>query len=92
MPTRSLKPRPSYSLTSHPSPLTTKFNNNEKKNKRNRHFVWTVAKGVAHKRSVGIGELLPEGVVVSSGLAEGDEVIVEGAQKVSEGMRIEIKN
>lgn len=59
---------------------------------RNRHFVWTVAKGVAHKRSVGIGELLPEGVVVSSGLAEGDEVIVEGGQKVSEGMRIEIKN
>lgn len=56
----------------------------------NHTFVWVAADGTAHKRSVSISELLPEGVVITKGLAEGDMVIVEGQQKVSEGMEVKM--
>lgn len=52
---------------------------------QNRHFVWIAKDGKALRRIVSTGELLPEGVVVTSGIALGDMVIVEGQQKVSEG-------
>lgn len=54
----------------------------------NRTFVWVSDKGKARKRTVVTGRLEPGGVQVTSGLAAGTEVIVEGQQKVSEGMDI----
>lgn len=54
----------------------------------NRSFVWVNAGGKAEKRWVRAGELTRQGVVIESGLAVGDEVIVEGQQKVSEQTQI----
>ena len=54
-------------------------------------FVWLAKNGKATRRIVGTGELTNQGVVVSSGLSAGDQVIIEGNQKVSEGMKITVK-
>lgn len=48
-------------------------------------FVWTVQQGKAHRTPVTIGQTTGNRVVIESGLNEGDEVIVEGYQKVGEG-------
>lgn len=47
------------------------------------------ASGKAIKRSITTGALQQQGVIVTQGLSAGDEVIVEGFQKVSDGMSIE---
>ena len=54
----------------------------------NRTFVWLNEGGKAVKRYVTVGEQTARGVVVSSGLSEGDAIITEGWQKVSEGMAV----
>nr|WP_321377778.1 efflux RND transporter periplasmic adaptor subunit [uncultured Bacteroides sp.] len=54
-------------------------------------FVWLAKNGKATRRIVGTGALTNQGVVVTSGLSSGDQVIVEGNQKVSEGMKITVK-
>lgn len=53
-------------------------------------FVWVNDNGTAARRTVVCGDPTPDGITVASGLAEGDEVIVEGQHKISEGMRLEI--
>ncbi|RHJ86757.1 efflux RND transporter periplasmic adaptor subunit [Parabacteroides sp. AM08-6] len=52
---------------------------------RNRSFVWVKENGKATKRIITCGEFTAQGITVISGLEEGDEVIVEGQQKVCEG-------
>lgn len=52
---------------------------------RNHSFVWVNNAGSASKRILKCGEFTAEGVTVVSGLKEGDEIIVEGQQKVCEG-------
>ena len=52
---------------------------------RNQSFVWTVTHGKAHKAVIQPGEYTADGVTVLSGLSAGDEVIVEGQQKVCNG-------
>jgi len=54
-------------------------------------FVWLAKNGKATRKIVGTGALTNQGVVVTSGLSSGDQVIVEGNQKVSEGMKITVK-
>lgn len=54
----------------------------------NRTFVWVDLDGKAHKEVVKLGNYLPGGVVVESGLADGTKLIVSGQQKVSEGMAV----
>ena len=44
--------------------------------------------GDVYKRQVSVGALSGNGVIISSGLAVGDKVIVEGASKVSENMKV----
>ena len=52
----------------------------------NNYFVWLKgADGKASKRVVACGKFTTTGVTVVNGLNEGDEVIVEGQQKVCEG-------
>jgi RND family efflux transporter MFP subunit len=51
-------------------------------------FVWLVKNGCAAAAHVIIGELTDSGVIIESGLNAGDKVIVEGYQKVSEGMKV----
>lgn len=52
-------------------------------------FVWIEENGRATRRSIQISGYSGTGVIVSDGLQAGDHVIVEGYQKVSEGMRVE---
>lgn len=56
----------------------------------NRTFVWVNDGGVARKRIVRTGMLVAQGVVVIDGLAVGDEAIVSGSRKISDGMKIEV--
>ena len=51
-------------------------------------FVWVKEKGRATRRPIHIGGYSGTGVIVSEGLKSGDSVIVEGYQKVSEGMKV----
>ena len=52
------------------------------------HFVWIRKDGKAHRQFVQAGQLQGDRIVIPSGLSEGDEVIVEGYQKVSEGSEV----
>jgi len=54
-------------------------------------FVWLAKDSVATQKIVTTGVITNQGVIVTSGLTTGDKVIVEGNQKVSEGMKIVIK-
>ena len=54
-------------------------------------FVWVVKDNAASQRIVNTGDLTAEGVTITAGLQPGDEVIVSGNQKVSEGTKIAIK-
>ena len=57
----------------------------------NRYFVWVKgADGKASKRVVTCGKFTASGVTVVAGLSEGEEVIVEGQQKVCEGTPLAI--
>lgn len=56
-----------------------------------KRFVWVADKNQASRRYVETGELTNEGVVVWGQLTAGDNIIVEGMQKISEGMKIELK-
>ena len=52
-------------------------------------FVWVAKDGRATRQTITISGYSGTGVVVSEGLHGGDLVIVEGYQKVSEGMKVE---
>ena len=58
---------------------------------QNHTFVWVNAGGKARKKMVQTAMLTRDGIVIQSGISAGDEVIVEGQQKVSEGMDITTK-
>lgn len=53
-------------------------------------YVWIVSDGKAEKRSISTGGFSGNGVVVESGLENGDLLIVEGTQKVSTGTAVNI--
>ena len=51
-------------------------------------FVWIEEEGKATRRKVTINGYSGKGVVISEGLQGGEHVIVEGYQKISEGMKV----
>ena len=53
-----------------------------------RQFVWLAKDGKASRQPVEVGQAQGDRIIIYSGLAEGDKVIVEGYQKVSEGSEI----
>lgn len=55
----------------------------------NSNFVWIDSCSTARRRAVVAGAMLPEGIVIESGLNEGDNVIVSGMDKVSTGTKVE---
>ena len=59
-------------------------------NPDNKMFVWIVKNGRATKRYINFLDDTSQGVRVNGGLEPGDQLIVEGQQKVSEGTRCEI--
>lgn len=56
----------------------------------NRTFVWVAVDGRAEKRVITCGDYTPEGVTVTHGLNEGDQIITEGQQKVCNGTNISL--
>ncbi len=56
---------------------------------RGDRYVWCVKDGKATAVRVTIGQLTAQGVTITSGLSNDDVVIIEGMQKVSEGMNVE---
>ena len=51
-------------------------------------FVWTVAAdGTAHRTTVTVGETIGNRIKILSGLTEGQRVVTEGHQKLSEGTK-----
>jgi len=58
----------------------------------NRQFVWLADGNAATRRFITVGSLSSFGVTVENGISAGDRLIVEGYQKVSEGMKITILN
>lgn len=57
---------------------------------RGERFVWCVREGRAVRVPVVVDKLSRDGVVISQGLTPGDQVITEGAQKISDGMKVEV--
>jgi RND family efflux transporter MFP subunit len=52
-------------------------------------FVWIVSPdNIASQRAVAVGELMESNVVIREGLKPGERIIVEGLQKVREGMPV----
>ena len=51
-------------------------------------YVWTATDDVVDKRYVTLGGFSGDGVIVTEGIDQGDLVIVEGARKVSTGMKV----
>jgi len=56
----------------------------------NKTFVWVVNNGKAVKREITISSETAQGVQVGGGLSAGDQIIISGQQKVSNGMSVEI--
>ena len=56
----------------------------------NKTFVWVVNGGKALKREITISGETAQGAQVGGGLSSGDQLIVAGQQKVSNGMKVEI--
>ena len=56
----------------------------------NHCFVWTNRGGKAHKTLIETGNPDGNGIIITNGLSTGDEILIEGQQKVSEGMSITI--
>ena len=54
-------------------------------------YVWVARDGKSYRQDVLTGDIINEGVVVESGLASGDIVIIEGQDKVSEGSEIKVE-
>lgn len=55
---------------------------------QNGKFVWVEENGLATRRPIQTAGYSGTGVIVSEGLKSGDHVIVEGYQKISEGMKV----
>ncbi len=54
----------------------------------NKPFVWTVNGEIAQKAYITIAGNFGDKVIVGSGLNDGDKIIAQGAQKVSNGMKV----
>ena len=52
-------------------------------------FVWMVGKdSTAHRTTITTGETLGNRIVVASGISEGERIVTEGYQKLSEGTKV----
>ncbi len=58
------------------------------KNAKGEQFVWTVKSGKAHRNVVTTGRAYGNRIAIEQGLAEGEQVVTEGYQKLSEGVEV----
>lgn len=55
----------------------------------NKPFVWTVVGGVARRTPITLGQSIGDHVQIVGGLSLKDKIVVEGQQKVSNGMKVQ---
>jgi RND family efflux transporter MFP subunit len=55
-------------------------------------FVWVVENGVARMREITVGQRFDNRAVVSSGLLEGEQVVVEGVARLSDGIAVTVSS
>lgn len=53
-----------------------------------KHFVWCIKNGVAHRKLITVGQLMPQGIEILSGVTNEDVVISDGSHKVCEGAKV----
>ena len=53
-------------------------------------YVWTVNESTVYKKYITVGGFSGTGVIITDGLSEGDNIITEGSQKVSGGMKVKV--
>jgi len=53
-----------------------------------KRYVWLAKENIANRHFVKTGNLTDSGIAITEGLSAGDKLIVEGFQKLSEGMKI----
>ncbi|MCM1291963.1 MAG: efflux RND transporter periplasmic adaptor subunit [Bacteroides sp.] len=58
----------------------------------NTSYVWVKKNGVARRLRVDVGGLDSRGIIITGGLQPSDSVIVEGQQKLSNGLKVEPVN
>ncbi|WP_114764792.1 efflux RND transporter periplasmic adaptor subunit [Vibrio rhodolitus] len=57
------------------------------------HFVMLIADGdVAERRNVELGRQLEQGIVIRSGVTEGDRVITQGLQRIRNGVPVRVES
>lgn len=61
------------------------------KNARGEQFVWVVKDGKALRRKVTVGNAVGNRIAITQGLSEGDVIVTEGHQKLSEGSQVTVK-
>lgn len=61
------------------------------KNARGEQFVWVVKDGKALRRKVTVGNAVGNRIAITQGLNEGDVIVTEGHQKLSEGSQVTVK-
>ena len=60
------------------------------KNARGEQFVWVVKDGKALRRKVTVGNAVGNRIAITQGLSEGDVIVTEGHQKLSEGSQVKV--
>ena len=53
-------------------------------------MVWVIENGVAKQRTVTVGDFVKRGVLITSGLSQGDTVVTEGHQKMYTGAKVKV--
>lgn len=53
-----------------------------------RHFVWCIENGIAKRKCITVGQLMPEGIEILSGVTGNSVVISDGSHKVCEGIKV----
>lgn len=62
------------------------------KNAKNELFVWVVKNNVAKRQLVTTGHATGNRIVITRGLSEGDKIVTEGHQKLSEGSKVTVND
>jgi len=55
-------------------------------------FIYVITDGAARRRAIQVSRIVGDRAVVRGQVSDGDQVIVDGAQRVSEGTRVEVRN
>lgn len=56
----------------------------------NRNFVWANEQGKAVRKFITLGDFVGDRVAVTEGLSAGDQVVIEGQQKISDNMNLTV--